>query len=143
MKLRQRGGPQLCEAAKGSGGDGGVAGWRREETGAGGDGRFGGRRHGLSSRSRPSTTAKFRVVLRGGREVGGTPRQQREAEPGSACKSWHGKVPKHIDSAVSCVHVPRDIEKDSYNNSVFGLLFSQDISILSRKKNKLLKIKFS
>lgn len=39
---------QLCEAAKGSGGDGGVAGWRREETGAGGDGRFGGRRHGLT-----------------------------------------------------------------------------------------------
>jgi hypothetical protein len=86
------------------------------------------------SRSRPSTTAKFRVVLRGGREVGGTPRQQREAEPGSACKSWHGKVPKHIDSAVSCAHVPRDIEKDIYNNSVFGLLFSRDISILSREK---------
>lgn len=39
MKLRQRGGPQLCEAAKGSG-DG--------ELQAGGDGRFGGRRHGLT-----------------------------------------------------------------------------------------------
>lgn len=97
------------------------------------------RAHGHGHPLRPNSESSF---VEDGRWEG--PQDSRERQSlGLHGKAWHGKVPKHIDSAVSCAHVPRDIEKDSYNNSVFGLLFSQDVSILSRKKNKLLKIKFS